>query len=252
VHAIFVTGTAGSGKSLLTSRLLEWYKNNNAYAIALNLDPGAVNLPYEPAVDVRDYIDISTIMESYALGPNGALIMASDMIATKLDEIQNDVDSINPDYVIVDTPGQLELFAYRASGPFFISNFNCEERALLFLFDGTLVSSPANFVSIALLSTSIRLRLKAPLVNVLSKTDLMQENVKTVLSWSSNIALLEQAIAGEKDSETYLLSMELLKTAVKGGVSLGLLAVSSESMDGMINLTAALGRIFKMGEEIED
>lgn len=252
MYAIFVTGTAGSGKSLLTSRLLEWYKNNNAYAIALNLDPGAVNLPYEPAVDVRDYIDINTIMESYALGPNGALIMASDMIATKLDQIQNEVDSINPDYVIVDTPGQLELFAYRASGPFFISNFNCEERAVLFLFDGTLVSSPANFVSIALLSTSIRLRLKAPQVNVLSKTDLMQEKVKTVLSWSSNIALLEQAIAGEKDSETYLLSMELLKTAVKGGVSLGLLAVSSESMDGMINLAAALGRIFKMGEEIED
>lgn len=252
MYAIFVTGTAGSGKSLLTSRLLEWYKNNNAYAIALNLDPGAVNLPYEPGVDVRDYIDINTIMESYALGPNGALIMASDMIATKLDEIQNEVDSINPDYLIVDTPGQLELFAYRASGPFFISNFNCEERAILFLFDGTLVSSPSNFISIALLSTSIRMRLKAPLVNVLSKTDLMQEKVKTVLSWSSNIALLEQAIAGEKDNETYLLSMELLKTAVKGGVSLGLLAVSSESMDGMINLEAALGRIFKMGEAIED
>jgi hypothetical protein len=96
------------------------------------------------------------------------------------------------------------------------------------------------------------MRLKAPLVNVLSKTDLMQEKVKTVLSWSSNIALLEQAIAGEKDNETYLLSMELLKTAVKGGVSLGLLPVSSESMDGMINLEAALGRIFKMGEAIED
>ena len=252
VHAIFVTGTAGSGKSLLTSRLLEWYKNNNAFAVALNLDPGAVNLPYEPSVDVRDYIDINTIMESYALGPNGALIMASDIIATKLDEIQNEVDSINPDYVIVDTPGQLELFAYRASGPFFISNFRCDERATLFLFDGTLVSSPANFVSIALLTTSIRLRLGAPQVNVLSKTDLVQEKLKTVLSWSSNITLLEQAIAGEKDSETYLLSMELLKTAVKGGVSLGLLAVSSESMDGMINLAAALGRIFKMGEEVED
>ena len=252
MYAIFVTGTAGSGKSLLTSRLLEWYTNNNAYAVALNLDPGAINLPYEPAVDVRDYIDINTIMESYALGPNGALIMASDMIATKLDEIQNEVDSVNPDYIIVDTPGQLELFAYRASGPFFVSNFRCEEKAAIFLFEGTLVSSPSNFVSIALLATSIRLRLKAPQVNVLSKTDLMQEKIKTVLSWSSNTALLEHAIAGEKDSETYLLSMGLLKNAMKGGFSAGLLAVSSATMDGMINLAAALGRIFKMGEEVED
>jgi len=251
VYAIFVTGTAGSGKSILTSRLLEWYTNNNAYAVALNLDPGAVNLPYEPAVDVRDHIDINTIMESYALGPNGALLMASDMIATRLDEIQNQVDSINPDYVIVDTPGQLELFAYRASGPFFVSNFKCEEKTAIFLFDGTLVSSPTNFVSIALLATSIRLRLKAPQVNVLSKTDLMQEKISTVLSWSSNAALLERAIAGEKDSEAYLLSMGLLK-GMRRGFSGGLLAVSSATMDGMINLTAALGRIFKMGEEVED
>ena len=87
VNAIFITGTAGSGKSLLTSRLLQWYRDNNAYPIALNLDPGSVSLPYDPDVDVRDYIDIATLMESYSLGPNGSLVMASDMIATKMDEM---------------------------------------------------------------------------------------------------------------------------------------------------------------------
>ena len=30
------------------------------------------------------------------------------MIATKMDEIQKEVDGLNPDYVIVDTPGQIE------------------------------------------------------------------------------------------------------------------------------------------------
>jgi len=39
---------------------------------------------------------------------------------------------------------------------------------------------------------------------------------------------------------------------MKGGFSIGLLAVSSATMDGMINPRAALGRIFKMGEEVED
>lgn len=252
MYSLFVTGTAGSGKSLLTTRLLEWYTAKNAYVVALNLDPGAVSLPYEPAVDVRDYIDISTLMDSYSLGPNGALIMASDMIATKLDEIQEEVDSLNPDYLIVDTPGQIELFAYRPSGPFFVSNLRCDAKATIFLFDGTLVSSPSNFVSIALLATSMRLRLKLPQINVLSKTDLVQDMVKTVLSWSSNTVLLEQAISNEKDSETYLLSMGLLKSAMRGGLSPGLLAVSSESMHGMVNLAASLGRIFKMGEEIEE
>lgn len=250
MHAIFVTGTAGSGKSLLTSRLIEWYASNNAYAIALNLDPGAVNLPYEAAVDVRDYIDINAMMETYGLGPNGALIMASDMIATKINEIQNEVDEINPDYVIVDTPGQLELFAYRASGPFFISNFACDGKATIFLYDGMLVSSPTNFISITMLATSIRLRLHTPQINILSKIDMMQEKNK-VLSWSANTALLEQAIANEKDSESYLLGMELLRSAMKGGFAAGLLAVSAATGEGMINVGAALARILKMGEEVE-
>lgn len=250
VHAIFVTGTAGAGKSLITSRLIEWYSSNNAYAVALNLDPGAVNLPYEPAVDVRDYIDIDTIMQSYGLGPNGALIMASDMIATKLNDIQNEVDEVNPDYIIVDTPGQLELFAYRASGPFFTSNFLCEGKAAIFLFDGMLVSSPANFISIALLATSIRLRLRMPQINILSKIDMMKEKNR-VLAWSSNVSMLEQAIAEEHNGENYLLSMSLLKSAMKGGVSIGLLAVSGATAEGMINLGATLGRILTMGEEVE-
>ncbi|HEY9492091.1 MAG TPA: ATP/GTP-binding protein, partial [Nitrososphaeraceae archaeon] len=119
MDALFITGTAGSGKSLLSARLLEWYKENPSFPISLNLDPGAINLPYEPDVDIRDYIDIRAVMESYNLGPNGSLVMASDMIATRLDEIQREVDSLNPDYVIVDTPGQIELFAFRPSGQYF-------------------------------------------------------------------------------------------------------------------------------------
>jgi GTPase SAR1 family protein len=44
MKAIFITGTAGSGKSLLTSRLLQWYRDNSAYPVTLNLDPGAISL----------------------------------------------------------------------------------------------------------------------------------------------------------------------------------------------------------------
>ena len=115
MYTIFITGTAGSGKSLLTSKLLQWYKDRNSFAIGLNLDPGTIDLPYEPDVDVRNYIDINELMSRYQIGPNGALVMASDLIATRLDEIQNEVNSLNADYVLVDTPGQIELFGFRES-----------------------------------------------------------------------------------------------------------------------------------------
>ena len=81
MKSIFVTGTAGSGKSLLTSRLHDYYTKNGAFSSILNLDPGVESMPYAPDVDVRDHVDLVSIMKQYDLGPNGALIMASDLIA---------------------------------------------------------------------------------------------------------------------------------------------------------------------------
>lgn len=252
MDAVYITGTAGSGKSLLTSRLLQWYKDTKSFPITLNLDPGAVNLPYKPDVDVRDYIDMQNLMERYDLGPNGSLVMASDMIATRLDEIQNKIDSLNPDYVIVDTPGQIELFAFRASGPYFISNFHSDNRVTLFIFDGVLVSSPINYVSVSLLSSSIKLRLKTSQVNVITKSDLINEKLKCILEWSTSNVALESALSDEKDAEFSLLSKDLLRAISKGGFMQSLVAISSVTMNGMVNLAATLSRILNQGEEAKD
>lgn len=250
VNAVFVTGTAGSGKSLLTSRLLQWYRDNGAYPIALNLDPGVGSLPYEPDVDVRDFIDIGTLMDNFSLGPNGALIMASDMVATKIEEMQQQVDELNADYVIVDTPGQIELFAFRASGPYFVKNFNADNKATIFAFDATLVSSPINFVSISLLASSVKLRLKTAQVNVLTKRDLVIDKLKEMLDWAASTQALEIALSAEKESEYSLLSKDLSRSMSRAGFAPGLIAVSSTTMSGMINLGAALARTLNQGEDV--
>lgn len=252
MDALYITGTAGSGKSLLASRLLQLYRDNQSYPIILNLDPGALNLPYEPDVDVRDYIDIQTLMETYDLGPNGSLVMASDMIATRLNDIQNEVDNLNPDYVIVDTPGQIELFAFRASGPYFVSNFQADNRVTLFLYDGMLVSSPLNYVSISLLASSIKLRLKTSQVNVLTKRDLLDAKLRHILKWSTSNVELEFALTNEKDAESSLLGKDLVRGMSRSGLMQSLIAVSSMTMNGMVNLTATLARILSQGEEVRD
>ena len=182
---IFVTGTAGAGKSLLVSKIYEYYTRNGAFASILNLDPGVESLPYTCDIDVRDHVDIISIMKQYDLGPNGALIMANDLIASKIDELQDEVNKVNPDYLIVDTPGQIELFAFRTSGPFFAQNLDAEEKVNIFLYDGSLITTPVNFVSIALLATSIKLRLNMSSINVITKTDLIGDKIKEVLQWST-------------------------------------------------------------------
>ncbi len=251
MHAIFILGTAGSGKSMLTSTLLEYYNNKGAHAIAVNLDPGVIELPYEPDVDVRDYVDIYAIMDKYKLGPNGALIMASDIIATLLNDIQSKIDELDPDYAIIDTPGQVELFAYRSSGLIFATELRCDTKASIFLFDSILVSTPINLLSIALLATSIRLRLKIPQINALSKIDLVKDRLSEIIKWSSNLARLEHAVMNEKDGEVYLFANSLVRSAKSYGLSMELFAVSSVSHEGLVNLAAALSRLLKQGEEVE-
>ncbi len=249
---IFISGTAGSGKSLLTSKLYEYYTKNKAFAAVLNLDPGVESLPYTCDIDVRDYVDYVSIMQKYDLGPNGAMIMANDLIASKIDDIQNEVNRVNPDYLIVDTPGQIELFAYRSSGPFLVENISSEEKTSIFLFDGALITTPVNFVSIALLATSIRLRLNLSTVNVLTKTDLIGAKLKEILHWSTSLSTLESAIGKEADGETYTLTTSILRGLNLGGFAQGLIPISNVTGDGFVNLEGALSRILNLGEEVED
>ncbi|RLI20606.1 GTPase, partial [Candidatus Bathyarchaeota archaeon] len=118
LFVIFIIGTAGSGKSLLTATFNEWLKESKQDVTVVNLDPGALTLPYTPDVDVRDYINVEALMDEYRLGPNGALIMAADLIADQIERISSEVESLKADVVLVDTPGQMELFAFRESGPY--------------------------------------------------------------------------------------------------------------------------------------
>jgi len=252
LKTIFVSGTAGAGKSLLTSKLYEYYTKNGAFAAVLNLDPGVENLPYTCDIDVRDFVDYVSIMQQYDLGPNGALIMTNDLIASKVDDIKNEVDRVNPDYLIVDTPGQIELFAYRSSGPFLVENISSEEKTNIFLFDGALINTPVNFVSIALLATSIRLRLNLPTVNVLTKTDLIGAKLKEILQWTTSLSTLENAIGKEADGDTYTLTTNILRGLNLGGFAQGLIPISNVTGDGFVNLEGALSRILNLGEEVEN
>ena len=252
MKSIFIAGTAGSGKSLLTSKINEYYTRNGAFTAVLNLDPGVEDLPYTCDIDVRDHVDIVSIMKQYELGPNGALIMANDLIASKIDDIKHQVENVNPDYLIVDTPGQIELFAYRSSGPFLIQNLTQEEKMSIFLFDGALINTPVNFVSIALLATSIRLRLNLPTINVLTKRDLITDRLNEIIRWSTNLATLENAIAKEADGETYSLTTNILRGLNLSGFAQGLIPVSNVTGEGMVNLESALSRTINFGEEVED
>ena len=249
---IFMTGTAGSGKSYLTGALKSWYASRGEDAIAVNLDPGVLTLPYEPDVDVRQMIDLQDIMEDYGLGPNGALVFAADMVATRLREIQEEIDVCKAEYVMVDTPGQTELFAFRESGEYIVKQTNAESKVLMFLLDPLLANTPANFLSLALLSASVGLRMNVPRISVLTKRDIARDGVKRIMEWSRDAANFEEALAATKDSDQYSLYSELFRGLRRLSFGADLYPVSATTQEGLIALVGEIARLGRGGEELTD
>ena len=216
----------------------------------VNLDPGALKLPYSPDVDVRNYVDVGNLMEKYSLGPNGALILAADLIADEIENISRDMQDANADIVLVDTPGQMELFAFRASGPYIVNELTKETKAILYLFDAVFSINPFNYVSNMFLSAAVRNRFFQPQLHLLSKCDLIPKNeVERIANWSTNVRLLEEAIEEKLEGTKRLFSRNIMQAIGKLGMEFMLLPVSAKTNQGILNFNTALERILMGGEK---
>ena len=110
---LFVVGTAGAGKSTLVTAFQRWTRFLEVECLTINLDPGAERVHYDPEFDVRDLISLHEVMDEYDLGPNGAQILAADLVAAQSYDIQDELTGLSGDLLVIDTPGQVELFAFR-------------------------------------------------------------------------------------------------------------------------------------------
>jgi GTPase SAR1 family protein len=247
---VFMVGTAGSGKSLLTATFGEWLKMSKQDVSIVNLDPGAVTLPYSPDVDVRNYVNIDKLMEDYRLGPNGALVMAADLVADDIESISREIEELQSDIILVDTSGQMELFAFRASGPYIANELTKEPKAIVYLFDAVFSVNPLNYVSNTFLSAAVYNRFLLPQIHVLSKCDLLpKEEAKRVVDWSTNQATLESSIDQKLEGTKRLLTLNMMHAINKLGLRFLLLPVSAKTSEGINNFNMALERVLASGDK---
>jgi hypothetical protein len=242
---------AGSGKSLLVASFSEFLRSTEQNIMILNLDPGATALPYNPDVDVRTYVDIDDLMEKYKLGPNGALIMASDIAADHLEEIRGELEAEEPDFVLADTPGQIELFAFRESGPYFSKAISEESKAVLYTLDAPFCRNPVNFVSNLFLATAVYTRLGQPQVYALTKADLVsEEDLNGIVGWGSEIEQLENALEATSGDAGSIIARDLAIAVHSAGLIFETIPVSAKSNAGLLELNASLTRALTGGEEL--
>jgi GTPase SAR1 family protein len=188
-------------------------------------------------------------MEKYSLGPNGALILAADLIADEIENVAKDVEAANADLVIVDTPGQMELFAFRASGPYIVNELTKETKALVYMFDAVFSLNPLNYVSNMFLSAAVYNRFFQAQLHVLSKCDLLaKKDVEKIADWSANPRELDNSIETLEGGKR-LFSRSMMRAIGQLGLRFMLIPVSGKTNQGLNNFNTALERILTGGEK---
>ena len=248
--AVYILGLAGAGKTWITYSLYEWFKNINQNVAILNLDPGVSSLPYQPAIDIREFVDVWSIMERYNVGPNGALILSMDLLLDYVEKINSKIGELNPSLILIDTPGQMEIFAYRASGKLLMDLLRFDDKMLLFVIDGVFSKDPRNFISNYLVGGSIKVRFPFPIVAVLNKIDLLSQSLlRRILKWVKNPLFLKEDLEKHYfDAESDFL-LEMYRLLRKHGLFHDFIMVSALYLDNFSQLIQAITRILFHGEE---
>ena len=117
--------------------------------------------------------------EPLRLGPNGGLVYCIEHLEANFEwlasKLQND---FSDRYLIIDCPGQVELFTHNNAIKNIISRLEkeCSVRlCAVHLVDSHYCADASKFVAVCLTSLTTMLQLELPHVNLLSKVDLIEK-----------------------------------------------------------------------------
>ncbi|KAI1455998.1 GPN-loop GTPase [Annulohypoxylon moriforme] len=123
-------------------------------------------------------------MEEMNLGPNGGLIYCFEFLMENLDFLTESLDSLTEEYLIIfDMPGQIELYTHVPILPA-LTKFLTRSGSLdirlcaAYLLEATFVVERAKFFAGTLSAMSAMIMLEIPHINILSKMDLVKDQVR--------------------------------------------------------------------------
>ncbi|CAM0140759.1 hypothetical protein VKS41_008029 [Umbelopsis sp. WA50703] len=202
---ILCIGMAGSGKTTLMQRLNAHLHSEKKPPYILNLDPAVGNLPFTANIDIRDTVNYKEVMKQYNLGPNGGILTSLNLFTTKFDQVLGFVEkrASSVDHILVDTPGQIEIFTWSASGAIITDTLAATYPTVVaYIIDTPRTTAPATFMSNMLYACSILYKTKLPFILVFNKTDVVSHQF--AVDWMTDFESFQQAL---QQDTTYMSSL---------------------------------------------
>ncbi|KAI7817489.1 hypothetical protein BC939DRAFT_465776 [Gamsiella multidivaricata] len=234
---ILCIGMAGSGKTTFMQRLNAHLHAKKQPPYILNLDPAVAALPFSANIDIRDTVNYKEVMKQYNLGPNGGILTALNLFTTKFDQVLGFVDKRAPslDYILVDTPGQIEIFTWSASGSIITDTLAASYPTMIaYIIDTPRTAAPATFMSNMLYACSILYKTKVPFILVFNKTDVKPHEF--AVEWMTDFEAFQEALQKDKSYMSSLMnSMSLVLDEFYAHLKVvGVSAVTGAGMDDFL------------------
>ena len=238
--AIVCVGMAGSGKTTFVQRINSYLYNQKDPPYVMNLDPAVRNVPFDSNIDIRDSVNYKEVMKQYNLGPNGGILTSLNLFTTKVDQILSLLEkrafpdgppassftaksahsssaaaaSNSPSSstntkpisrILIDTPGQIEVFVWSASGDILLSSLaSTFPTVIAYIIDTPRSSSTSTFMSNMLYAISILYKTKLPLILVFNKTDACKDgDWSWAEKWMTDFEAFQEALQKEQESGSF-------------------------------------------------
>lgn len=193
-------------------RINNYLHVNKKKPYVLNLDPAVLTVPFQPNIDIRDSINYKEVMRQYNLGPNGGILTSLNLFATKIDQIISllekranpppDSKVSPPKHFLVDTPGQIEVFVWSASGSILLESLASSfPTVIAYIIDTPRTSSTSTFMSNMLYACSILYKTKLPMILVFNKTDV--QDADFAREWMTDFDKFQDALNEEQNKGVF-------------------------------------------------
>ncbi|XP_011899591.1 GPN-loop GTPase 1 isoform X2 [Papio anubis] len=215
---LLVLGMAGSGKTTFVQRLTGHLHAQGTPPYVINLDPAVHEVPFPANIDIRDTVKYKEVMKQYGLGPNGGIVTSLNLFATRFDQVMKFIEKAQnmSKYVLIDTPGQIEVFTWSASGTIITEALASSfPTVVIYVMDTSRSTNPVTFMSNMLYACSILYKTKLPFIVVMNKV----VGVSAVLGTGLDELFVQVTSAAEEYEREYRPEYERLKKSLASAES---------------------------------